>query len=140
MGIVISVIALSLLFFGDIKTPENFRIISDFFQNILVLNIVLLFFMPKNRRLKIALIIGAAIMVFDFVFEVIAVYAGYWIPIGENLILGLPIEMVISFFFIGTSLGLVLYLPEKIREMDFKMVLHGITCPTFTLLPRKEVN
>lgn len=121
LGISISIFGILVIIFGNVKTPENFQMLSNFGQNILVLNAILLIIMPKNRRLKIVLIIGVAIMVFDFVFEVIAVGAGWWILIGDNLVLGLPIEMVISFLFIGTATGLILYLPEKIREMDFKL-------------------
>ncbi|NVM55441.1 MAG: hypothetical protein HWN66_17170 [Candidatus Helarchaeota archaeon] len=123
-GIIACIAGILLIIFVDnVKTSENFHIINDFIQNILVLNTVLLIFIPNNRRLKIALIIGVFIMLFDFIFETIAVYAGWWYPLGGIQfppVLVLPLEMVISFLIIGTSTGLILYLPNKIREMDFK--------------------
>jgi len=122
-GIIICLVGVFLILFGGIKTPENFRILSDFIQNILILNIILLIFLPNNRTLKIALIIGIFTMVIDFILETIAVYLNWWYPLGGTQfppIIVVPLEMVISFLIIGTAIGIILTFPEKIREMDFK--------------------
>ncbi|MFX0101615.1 MAG: hypothetical protein ACFFCS_18715, partial [Candidatus Hodarchaeota archaeon] len=97
-----------------------FRIVSDFIQNLLLINLVILVFLPNNKEMKVALIIGVFTMFFDLFLEAIAVQLDWWYPKGEHLILEVPIEMVVSFMIIGTSMGIIFYFPEKMRDMNFK--------------------
>ncbi|MFX1296002.1 MAG: hypothetical protein ACFFD2_14275 [Promethearchaeota archaeon] len=123
-GILASLFGLILILFGNIKTIANFRILSDIIQNILLFNIVLLLFLPEQKKLENAFVLGVFTMIFDFFLETIAVYLNWWYPKGgfqAPPILVIPLEMVISFLFIGTTVGIILGLPERIRTMDFKL-------------------
>ena len=114
-----------LILFGGIKTAANFRILSDFIQNILIITIVLLVFMPDNRNLKVALFMGIFILILDFVLETLAVYLNWWYPLGGTQfppLIVVPIEMVISFMLIGTSMGVILTFPEKMRENEIPVL------------------
>lgn len=121
-GIIASFLGLILILFGNIKTPENFRFLSDFIQNILVLVFVMLVFWPDDNKMKIALIIGVCSFIYDWIIETIAVHLDLWHPLGgfqaPPLII-VPFEMVLSFLIIGTSFGIFLSFPQKVREMDF---------------------
>ncbi|MHA1293768.1 MAG: hypothetical protein ACTSQJ_14010 [Promethearchaeota archaeon] len=122
-GIFVCIIGLILILFFQIKTTENFRILSDFIQNIILFVLVLLIFLPDNKTMKVALIIGVFTMLFDFIIETIAVYLDWWYPLGGTQmppIIVIPIEMVLSFLIIGTTMAIVFTFPEKIREMDFQ--------------------
>lgn len=122
-GFFASVFGLILILIGNIKTPANFRILSDIIQNVLLFNIILLLFLPEQKKLENALILGLFTMIFDFFLETIAVYLNWWYPKGgfqAPPILIVPLEMVISFMLIGTTVGIILGFPEKIRNMEFK--------------------
>ncbi len=124
LGIIISTVGIIIILFGNIKTTETFRLL-DLIQSILLLIVVTLIFMPNKRILKIALIIGSFTMVFDWVLETIAVYLNWWYPLGGLQyppIIIVPLEMVVGFLFIGASMGVILNFPEKIREMEFKIL------------------
>ena len=121
-GIISSIAGATMILFSGIKTPTNFRILSDFIQNLLLINAVLLLFLPSDREMKVALFIGLFTMGFDFILEEIAVFLDWWYPLGGTQfppIIVVPMEMVASFFIIGTSMGVILYFPEKIREMNY---------------------
>ena len=120
-GIIASIAGVLFILFGGIKTPANFRILSDFIQNLLIINIVLLAFMPKEKAMKIALCVGLFVMGLDFGLETLAIYLNWWYPLGGFQwppILVVPLEMVVSFIIIGTSMAIVLTFPEVIRETD----------------------
>ncbi|MFX0139921.1 MAG: hypothetical protein ACFFDN_40140 [Candidatus Hodarchaeota archaeon] len=122
-GIFASLFGLILILFGNIKTTTNFRILSDIIQNILLFNILLLLILPEQKRLENSLILGLFTMIFDFFLETIAVYFNWWYPRGgfqAPPILIIPLEMVISFMLIGTTVGIILGAPEKIRNMELK--------------------
>ncbi len=122
-GILASLGGLILIFVGNIKTLANFRILSDIVQNILIFNVILLLFSPEEKKLENALLLGLFTMIFDFVLETIAVIFNWWYPKGgfqAPPLLIIPLEMVISFMIIGTTTGILLNFPEKIRDMDFK--------------------
>ena len=125
VGIISSLVGIVLILFGDIKTVDNFRIVSDFLQNILLLNLVLLLFLPSENTMKISILTGFFNMIFDFVLETVAVYLDWWYPLGGTTlppIIVVPLEMVLSFFLIGTATGIIITFPQKIREMDFKLL------------------
>jgi len=125
VGIFSSLIGVLLILFGGIKTSENFRVLSDIIQNVLVLNIVLLVFLPKDRDLKVAVLIGGFTMIFDYILETVAFYYGWWYALGGTQyppLLVIPLEMVLSFFMIGTAMGILFTFPQKIRSMDFKLL------------------
>ena len=120
-----SILGILLILFGGIKTPENFRIISDLVQNFLLLNIIVIIFMPNKKSIKISIFIGIFVLILDFLIETIAVYLNWWYPLGGIQfppILVIPLEMVLSFFIIGVSFTILLTYPEKIRKMDFKFL------------------
>jgi hypothetical protein len=119
-----SLFAIILVLFGGIKTPENFRTF-EIIQNILIINLVIFVFYPDNRTFKIAFLIGIFTMLFDFVLETIAVILNWWYPLGGIQyppIIIVPLEMLIGFLFIGTSIGIILTFPEKMREIDSKLL------------------
>lgn len=120
--IISSISGILLILFGGIKTSENFRILSDFIQNILLLNLIFFLFLPNKTEIKIALYIGVFTMIFDFFLEEIAEYLEWWYPLGGTQyppIIVVPLEMVLSFFLIGTGLGVILTFPEKIKSFEF---------------------
>jgi hypothetical protein len=122
-GMVASLGGLALIFVGNIKTLANFRILSDIVQNILIFNVILLLFSPEEKKLENALLLGLFTMIFDFVLETVAVIFNWWYPKGgfqAPPLLIIPLEMVISFMIIGTTTGILLNFPEKIRNIDFK--------------------
>jgi hypothetical protein len=124
-AIISSIAGAAMILFGGIKTPGNFRILSDFIQNLLLINAVLLLFLPSDREMKVALLIGLFTMGFDFFLEEIAVFLEWWYPLGGTQfppIIVVPMEMVASFFIIGTSMGVILYFPEKIREINYTRI------------------
>lgn len=113
------------ILFGDIKTPENFRILSDFIQNILLFNLILLIFMPTNRVMKIAIIIGVFTVIIDFILETVAVYLDWWYPLGGTQyspIIVVPLEMVASFFLIGSTMAIILTFPEELRNTEIRFL------------------
>lgn len=121
IGIITSISGILIILFGGIKTTENFRLLSDFIQNILLLNLIFFIFLPNNVQLKIAVYIGIFIMIFDFLLEEIAVFLDWWYPLSGTQyppIIVVPLEMVISFFLIGTGMGVILTFPEKIRSFN----------------------
>ena len=118
-----SIIGILLIIFGNIKSPDNFRILSDLIQNLLIFNLILVLFMPNYRLLKISFIVGIFTMVYDFFLETIAVNLNCWYPLGGTQfppVIIIPLEMIISFTIIGTSFSILLTFPEKIRSIDFK--------------------
>jgi len=122
-GIILSTIGVLFILFGGIKTPENFRILSDFIQNFLLIIIVLLLFLPDDRKMKVSFLVGLFSTGFDFILESAAVYSNWWFPLGGTQFppaIVVPLEMVCSFFIIGTNTSIMFYLPEKIRMMDCK--------------------
>ncbi|MBD3351181.1 MAG: hypothetical protein GF364_06820 [Candidatus Lokiarchaeota archaeon] len=119
-GIVLSTIGVVLILFSGIKTVTNFRILSDIIQNILIFNIILLIFMPERKRLLKSFILGIIVMIYDFLIETIAVKFEWWFPLSGTQyppFLVIPLEMVISFFIIGSSFSLLFDLPERIEEI-----------------------
>ncbi|MHA1300894.1 MAG: hypothetical protein ACTSO9_15860 [Candidatus Helarchaeota archaeon] len=124
-GIFASFIGILILFIGNVKNPANFRLLSDLVQNILIFNFVLLLFLPEEKDLENAIILGLFTMILDFFLETIAVWLNWWYPKGGFQwppLLIVPLEMVISFMIIGTTTGILLHFPEKIRKMDFKLL------------------
>ena len=122
-GMVASLIGICLLIFGNIRTASNFRIIGDIVQNVLIFHFILLLFWPEEDKLENALFVGLFTMGLDFALETVAVWLNWWYPKGGFQwppILIIPLEMVVSFMIIGTTTGILLYFPEKIRELDFK--------------------
>jgi hypothetical protein len=122
LGIVSCLLGILLILFGGIKTAENFRIVSDFLQNSLEHNHVLFLFLPDDNKLKIAMIIGLLTMLIDFILETVAVYLDWWYPLGGTQfppLIVVPLEMVLSFFLIGTTMAIILDFPEKIRTSSF---------------------
>ncbi len=125
VGIISSLVGIVLILFGNIKTVENFRIVGDFLQNILLLNLVLLLFLPSENTMKISILTGVFNMILDFILETVAVYLDWWYPLGGTQIppiIVVPLEMVMSFFLIGTATGITITFPQKIRELDFKLL------------------
>jgi len=61
-----------------------------------------------KKNLKVALFIGVFLMVFDFVFENVGTLVfGYWGTFGSSLfVLAVPIEVMLTCFFGGTSWAL----------------------------------
>ena len=125
VGIISSLVGVLLILFGNIKTADNFRIVGDFLQNILLLNLVLLLFLPSENTMKISILTGVFMMVLDFVLETVAFYLDWWYPLGGTQfppLIVVPLEMVTSFFIIGTAMGITITFPKKIRELDFKLL------------------
>jgi len=123
-GIITSLVAVILILYGNVKTPENFRFM-DVIQTCLILIIVMFIFLPDDRLMKIALIIGMLTLVIDLILETIAVYLDWWYPLGGTQIPPLiivPLEMLIGFIFTGAATAITYTHPEKIREMDFKLL------------------
>lgn len=111
--------------FGTIITPDNFRIISDILQNILILQLILALFMPRTKILKISFGIGIFTMIYDFFLETAAVYLDWWYPLGGTQfppLLVIPLEMILSFFIIGFSFSILLIFPEKIRNSNSRVI------------------
>ena len=127
-GILASLTGLLILLFGDLKTAQNFRILSDLVQNTLLFTLILFIFMPSDRTMKIAFLIGGFTVLVDFILETVAVYLDWWYPLGGTQfppVIVVPLEMVASFFLMGASMAIMLTFPERIRGMDFKM-LNGL--------------
>ncbi len=125
MGITASVVGVVFIMFGGIKTPQNFRILSDLIQNLLLLNAIILLFLPSDRQMKVALCTGCFTAAWDFMLEEAAVYLNWWYPRGGTQFppaVVVPLEMVASFVIIGTSMGLFFYFPRRIRAADCKLV------------------
>ena len=126
-AIVSNLIGLLIILDGNIKNPENVALFRalDVLQNIFLLNIVLFLFLPNKQTFKIALIIGIFSMIFDFILETFAVLLDWWYPLGGIQlppVLIIPLEMVVGFIFLGTCMGIVLTFPDKMREIDFKLL------------------
>ncbi|MHA1270573.1 MAG: hypothetical protein ACTSPY_12345 [Candidatus Helarchaeota archaeon] len=115
-----SITGILLILFGNIKTIDNFRILSDIIQNILLFNLVLIIFMPNKIYLKISIIIGIFTMIYDLILESVAVYLNWWYPKGKYTIFGVPIEMVLSFLLIGATFCILLTFPNKLRNTNIK--------------------
>jgi hypothetical protein len=125
VGIISSFVGIVLILFGNIKTVDNFRIVSDFLQNILLLNLVLLLFLPSENTMKISILTGVFNMTVDFILETVAVYLDWWYPLGGTQfppLIVVPLEMVSSFFLIGTAMGIMITFPQKIIVLDFKLL------------------
>ncbi|MHA1283261.1 MAG: hypothetical protein ACTSQP_12210 [Promethearchaeota archaeon] len=121
LGSLVCICGIFLILFGGIKNENNFRILSDLIQTFLLFSLVLFICLPDDDSLKIASYGGIIIMIYDFILETIAVYLDWWYPLGGTQfhpIIIIPIEMVISFFFIGTAFFIILEIPEKIRDSD----------------------
>jgi len=84
--------------------PFNWWIIPS----ISVLLFVFEYRKSTTRNLKVALFIGAFLMVFDFIFENVGtLMLGYWGTRGSSLfVLAVPIEVMLSCFFGGTAWAL----------------------------------
>ncbi|MBN2152743.1 MAG: hypothetical protein JW839_14925 [Candidatus Lokiarchaeota archaeon] len=124
-GIAASAAGVAIILFGGVKTPENFRVISDLLQNLLLLNAVILLFLPDDRQMKVAALTGCFTAAWDLVLEEAAVWLGWWYPLGGTQfppVVVVPVEMVASFVIIGTSMALVFYAPGRIRAMDCKLL------------------
>ncbi|MHA1150600.1 MAG: hypothetical protein ACTSR8_20460 [Promethearchaeota archaeon] len=123
-GILVCIIGIILILVGGIKTPENFRILSDIIQTFFLFMLIILLFLPDNRLMKIAFIIGIFTVITDFLLETIAVYLDWWYPLGGTQfppVIIVPLEMIFSFLFIGAAMAIMLTFPEKIREMNFPL-------------------
>jgi len=123
-GTVTSLVAIILILYGNVKTPENFRFL-DVVQTCLIFILAMFIFLPDDRLMKIALILGIFTMVIDFILETIAVYLDWWYPLGGTQfppLIIVPLEMLIGFIFTGAAIGITYTYPEKIREMDFKLL------------------
>ena len=62
-------------------------------------------------------------MIVDFFLETVAVLLDWWYPLGGTQyppLIIVPLEMVLSFFLIGTSTGVIFTFPEVIRNSDNK--------------------
>lgn len=115
----------AFIMFGGIKSPQNFRILSDFMQNLFLISALLLLFLPDDRQMKVALLTGCFTAAYDFTLEEVAVYLGWWFPLGGTQfppVVVVPLEMVTSFVLIGTSMALLFYLPGRIRTANCKLV------------------
>lgn len=124
-GIATLLVGLVVVLFGDVKTPANFRLLSDLVQNVLVFNLVLLVFLPARREIKIALVLGAFNVVVDFVLETVAVALDWWYPLGGTQfppVVVVPLEMVASFFLIGAAFALVMTFPAQIRASENRVI------------------
>ena len=56
--------------------------------------------------------------------ETVGVSLKLWYPLGGTQfppLIIVPLEMVLSFFLIGTSMGIVMSFPERIRESELKL-------------------
>jgi hypothetical protein len=124
-GICASVAGVLFIMFGGIKTPQNFRILSDLIQNLLLFNAMMLLFLPDDRQMKVALCTGCFTAIWDFLLEEAAVYLGWWYPLGGTQFppaVVVPVEMVASFVIIGASMAIIFYIPGRIRVIDCKPV------------------
>ncbi len=120
-GMLLSLTGIIIILFGGVKTPENFRVVSDIFQNVCLITFILLFFFPDAPRIRKAMGLGLFVLIYDFILETIAVKLDWWYPLGGTQappLLIIPLEMVLSFFLIGTATYLILDAPDQIRACD----------------------
>jgi len=118
-GVALILGGIAVVLSSRITTPANFRLLNDLVQNALVLAAVLLAFLPTKQALLRAVALGVFVMVFDFVLETVAVRLGWWRPLGGTQfppVLVVPLEMLIGFLIMGTSFGVVLCFPVRIRN------------------------
>jgi phosphoglycolate phosphatase-like HAD superfamily hydrolase len=125
VGIVLCFLGILYILFSGIKTPENFRVLSDIVQTVLVTFLVYLLFIPEKRQFTNASKLGIFVMIYDFLLETVAVALDWWYPIGGTQlepILIIPLEMVLSFWLMGVSTSIIFSSPEIIRKTELKSI------------------
>ena len=133
---------IGILLFTDIKTPENFRFMNDVVQSGCVLTIMWLVILPSKKVVRASFYLGLSMMIWDFILETIAVKMGWWYPLGGIQLapyLVIPLEMVISFLFLGMATGFLFGAPIDIRQNDNIHIPHQwlkrlVQNPRFDLL------
>lgn len=82
----------------------------------------------RKNMLKISLMLGLFLMIFDFVIENLGAIFGYWVSINSHLfVLAVPIEVMLTCFFGGAAWTLFIYQKrDNWKFVNFNSVLWSV--------------